>query len=84
MLLELVDEAVAGRGLEVARVDFAGKVEEGLGVDAKVVDGEHGLRVGKIGIVDLQPRINAVLRAKVWNAARGRHLRRRGGEWEGR
>ena len=36
-------ESVARRGLELARVDFSGKLEERAGVFAKVVDVEHGL-----------------------------------------
>ena len=72
MLLQLPDEAMAGGRLKVARVDLARKVEKGLGIVHKVVDVEHGLRVGQRRIVHMQPCVDAVLGPKVRDAWKGK------------
>lgn len=45
LLFKVANESVAGGGLELARVDLAGKLEERARVPPEIVDVEH--RLGK-------------------------------------
>ena len=44
VLLDCPDEFVAGRRLELTRIDLSGELEKGPGVLAEVIDVEHGLQ----------------------------------------
>jgi hypothetical protein len=69
VLLDALDEAVARRRLELARVDLARKLEERARVLPEVVDVEHGLRVGQVRKVDGESGVDAVTRPEVRNTA---------------
>ena len=45
LLLQKSDEVMRRRGLELARVELLGQVEEGLGLVPEEVDGEDGLEI---------------------------------------